>query len=200
MGYNIKPVYIKVVGDALLPLLGYFLWDWNVYFILVFYMLDILIGEVLIHLKTKKIKSYSEKIVVTNWIKQGVFSMLLVLVALLGMHLAMRIVTPSINFLQELYLFMSYEEMGIAQGYVLLPLIIFMGYSQYKNEFIVPKQFRTLSFSVLWKKHIMTRIFIILLLVLLSGIAYFIQPAGWIYVIAIVITTSIYQLISAKSN
>ncbi len=163
-------------------------------------MLDILIGEVLVHLKTKKIKSYSEKVAVLSWIKQGTLSIMLVLLALVGIHFSMRIVTPNINFLQELYLFMSYEEMGIAQGYVLLPLIIFMGFSQYKNEFILPKQFRTLSFSILWKKHIVSRLLIIALLILLSVIAYFIQAAGWLYVITIVIITSLYQLISAKTN
>lgn len=197
---NIKPVYIKVIGDALLPLLGYFFWDWSVYFILVFYILDLFVGEVLVHLKTKKIKSYSEKVLVNNWIKQGVFSIFLVLIILSGMHLAMKIVEPTIDFLLEIKLFLSYEEIGVAQGYILLPLIIFMGYSQYRNEFLVPKQFRVLAFSSLWKKHIISRLLICVLLVFLSLVAHFFHPPGWFYVFTIVIATSTYQLLVERNK
>lgn len=197
---NIKPVYIKVIGDALLPLLGYFFWDWSIYFILLFYVLDLVVGEVLVHLKTKKIKAYSEKVIVKDWIKQGVISLVLVLIILFGMHLAMKIVAPTIDFLLEIKLFLSYEEIGVAQGYILLPLIVFMGYSQFRNEFIIPKQFRVLEFSSLWKKHVMSRLLICVLIVFLSIVAYFLQPTGWFYVFTIVIATSSYQLLMERNN
>lgn len=195
MSNKLKPVYVKVFGDALLPLLGYFLWDWSIYFILLFYILDAIVGEVLVHLKTRKIKSYSEKVVVSSWIQQAVFSALLLIIGLVGMHLSMIVIEPTIDFWKEIYLFLSYEEMGIAQGYVLLPLIVFMGYAQYRNEFLFPRKFQTVTFQNLWRTQIVSRLAICILVIVLSSVAYWLHPASWVYVIAIVSATSIYQLL-----
>lgn len=196
---NVNPIYIKVVGDALLPILGYFFWDWNVYFILIFYILDLLVGEFLVHMKTRKIKYYSDKVVVSSWIKHGTISFALILLCLLIIHVAMKIVDPNIVFMTEIFEFISYEEMGIAQGYVLLPLIVLIGYSQYKNEFILPKQFRTLEFSKLWKTHLLSRLLICVLAVSLWFIAYLIHPIEWVYILAIILSTSAYQLQSLRN-
>ena len=152
-------------------------------------------GEVLVHLKTKKIKSYSEKVVVLSWIQYALFSFLLLTVGLVGMHLSMKLIEPTLDFWKEIYLFLSYEEMGIAQGYVLLPLIVFMGYAQYRNEFLFPKKFQTVPFQYLWRTHIVSRLAICILVIALSSVAYLFQPASWFYIIAIVVATSIYQLL-----
>ena len=200
MSSKFNPVYVKVFGDALLPLLGYFVWDWSVYFILLFYILDTFVGEVLVHLKTKKIKSYSEKVVVLSWIQYALFSFLLLTVGLVGMHLSMKLIEPTLDFWKEIYLFLSYEEIGIAQGYVLLPLIVFMGYAQYRNEFIFPKKFQTVPFQYLWRTHIVSRLAICILVIALSSVAYLFQPASWFYIIAIVVATSIYQLLIDQRN
>ena len=55
---RINPKYIQLVGDAIIPILGFFFWDWNLYFILLFYFLDMLTKEVLLHLKSNKINQY----------------------------------------------------------------------------------------------------------------------------------------------
>lgn len=150
------------------------------------------------HLKSKKIKNYYEKVVVSEWIKKGLLSAILIITALLGIHISMKMVEPTIVFSTEIMNFLSYEEMGIAQGYILLPLIFLMGYSQFKNEFLLPKKFKTVEFLELWKNHLVSRLLILALILPLALLAYFIQPTGFFYVLIIIIATSSYQLYMSK--
>jgi len=46
---------IQLAGDALIPILGFFFWDWGLYFIVIFYLLDYIVSEILTHLKAKRI-------------------------------------------------------------------------------------------------------------------------------------------------
>jgi hypothetical protein len=57
---NQQSKIIQLIGDLSIPLLGYYFWDWNIYFILFFYILDVLISTVFTFVKTYKINQYQQ--------------------------------------------------------------------------------------------------------------------------------------------
>ena len=56
---KLNPKIIQVAADAAIPLMGFFLWDWSLYFILLFYLLDLLASEIIAHLSARKIREYN---------------------------------------------------------------------------------------------------------------------------------------------
>ena len=65
---NQRVKYVQLFTEALIPLLGFFMWDWGLYFILLFYFIDITTDEVFSHLKSKKIVAF-KMIRKNEWIK-----------------------------------------------------------------------------------------------------------------------------------
>jgi hypothetical protein len=192
---RIQPKYIQIVGDAVIPLLGLFLWDWSLYFILLFYFLDILVNELIVHLKSRRIvQFYEQKASTKRWILYGFLSAAVLTIAFLMIHFSMRFITPEINFSDELVAFWNYEEMGIKQGYVLLPLVLLVGVQQYRMTFLMVGKYRNLSLSNLWKDHIQALIFTLAFTGIVIGISYFFQLSEMIYVLGIVAVSTVYKL------
>jgi hypothetical protein len=188
---------MQLLADALIPVLGFFWWNWSLYFIVLFYLLDYTSNEAILHFKAKKIAVY-QGVDKRVWLKKGLVSFLLFICAVALIHLAMRSISPNIQFLKELISFWNYKDMGIEQGYILFPLIAIVGYQRFKMEFILPKRFQKITMLELWKPHLTGH------LILIGSIAFVIGLGGFIilpeaaYIIGIVIISSVYQLTSAK--
>jgi len=192
--------YLKIFADLLIPILGFLWWNWSIYFILLFLLLDLAVSEVLVHLKTKKIKSYSEKVVLKQWVKFGVYSFLLFIMSTVAIHIGMKQIHFDINFTDEIYNFLSYKEMGVAQGIVLIPLVVFMGYSQYKTEFLIPQVFRGISFEKLWKNYFIVHFSLfgfILLMGLLAAVTNFNE---WVYLGIMLLSILTYKLLLLRKS
>lgn len=145
--------YIQIALEATIPLAGFFAWDWSLYFILLFYIIDLLAGEMTMHLKSRQIANYQEGKSRKEWFVQGAIGMLLFLAVLAGIHTMMKLYHPEINFAKEIHAFWTYEEMGIPQGYVLTPLVFLLSFQQYSFEFMLPARYRTMEIKSLWKPH-----------------------------------------------
>ncbi len=192
---RIQVKYIQLAGDAVIPLLGLFLWNWSLYFILLFYFLDILVNEFIVHLKSRRITLFQQqKTAIKRWILYGFLSVAVLTIAFLMIHFAMRLIVPEINFSEELVAFWNYEEMGIKQGYVLVPLVLLVGIQQYRMTFLMVAKYRNLSLSGLWKDHIQALIFIVACTGIVVGISYFFQLSEVIYVLGIVFVSTLYKL------
>lgn len=199
---RLNPKYVQLVGDAVIPLLGFFLWKWNLYFILLFYFIDMITKEVLLHVKSNKINVFTNNPLNKNrrndktlWIKYGSISLTLFIFVLLLIHLSLPSIMPNFNASVEIKNFWFYKEMGIEQGYVLVPLIAFMGITQYKVEFILPANFTRITIRDLWKSHIQAMLVILAFTGLTFGLVKFLTIPEWIFVIGIVVFSSVYQLI-----
>ena len=120
MRINVK--LIQLFGDALIPLLGFFWWGWSLYFIILFYLIDYLSNEIFRHIKSRKIVTY-QKVKNSKWLYKGLISATLLLGSYVLIHFAMRTIHPDINFTKEIVKFWTYKDLGIEQGYILLPLI-----------------------------------------------------------------------------
>lgn len=192
---KIQPKYIQLIGDAVIPLLGFFLWNWSLYFILLFYIIDILLGEVVINLKTKKTLQERTTEDKSIWYKQGILSTVLFVVNCILIHLAVQELHPTIDFQQEALAFWSYKDMGIEQGYILLPLLIIVAYQKYKMEFLMPGLFRTINLQAIWKEHKKANIIQLAFIGLAFGVFSFISPPEWLVILLIVALSSGYKLL-----
>lgn len=193
---RLNPKVIQIVGDGILPLLGFFYWNWSLYFILLFYFLDLITKEVLLHFKTSKVKivqHHNESSFNKKWMMTGAFSFFILTLSIVLIHITIQIIHPDFSASKEIIAFLTYTELGIPQGIILVPLIVFMGYVQFKNEFIKPKRYLSLKFEFIWKQHFTSNLMILAGAGLGLGISYFIVLPEWFYVIAIVIVSGVYQ-------
>jgi hypothetical protein len=188
---------MQLIADAIIPVLGFFWWNWSLYFIVLFYLLDYFSNEVFLHFKSNKIVAY-QAIEKREWVKKGGLSFLLFVCAIFLIHLVMKSISPNIEFLKELISFWNYKDMGIEQGYILLPLIAIVGYQRFKMEFILPKRFQTISLLEVWKPHLTGHLILIGFIAFVIGLSGFIILPEAAYIIGIVIASSVYQLTSAK--
>ena len=195
---QLNPKIIQLIGDAVIPLLGFFWWNWSLYFIVIFYLLDYLSNEVILNLKSKKITTYQE-INSKIWIKKASLSFLLFLLGIVLVHLSMKMLHPKIDFYKEFIEFLSYKDMGIAQGYFLLPLIALVGFQRYKMEFLMPARFKTLTIPNLWSSHFKMQFILIGCVAFTIGFQSLIALPEIVYIIGIVVVTSLYQLVERKS-
>lgn len=192
---KIQPKYSQLIGDAVIPLLGFFLWNWSLYFILLFYIIDLLLIEVVMHLKTKKTLQQRTTEDKSIWFKQGVLSTVLFVVNCILIHFAIQKLHPTIDFQKEALAFWSYKDMGIEQGYILLPLLIFVAYQKYKMEFLMPGLFRTINLQAMWKEHKKANIILFAFIGLAFGVFSFISPPEWLVILLIVALSSGYKLL-----
>ena len=192
---NHRMRYIQLALEASIPLLGFFLWNWSLYFILLFYFLDMISNEIIMHLKSQKISTYNNTIAVRkSWFKHAAYSLLVLIAGISLIHSAMLFIQPSILFWKEIVGFWKYEEMGIQQGYLFVPLVFLMSYQQYKMEFLIPARFRSLSIQTIWIKHTRALIFIVAFALISLLLALFIALPEIIFVIGIVLLVSVYRL------
>jgi hypothetical protein len=202
---RIHPKYIQVLGDGIIPLLGFFFWDWNLYFILLFYFIDMFTKEVLLHLKAKKIVEHQletgnsivehEK---KKWLNFGTMSFILLIFSIFLIQISMPFIQIDFNAKNEIIRFWSYKEMGIEQGYIFVPLIIFMGYTQFKMEFLAPAVYTRIDNSQLWQPHLKAMLILVAFTALTFGLVHFIKVPEAIFVISIVLISSLYQILHLK--
>ena len=115
-------------GDVALPLLGFLFWDWGFYFIVLFFVFDILIRSFFLMKRVKNLPSMN-----INH-RFALFGISITLLELCLLHLLVFLTLTPIGFFKEFWAFLSYEELGIAQGVVLIPLLIFNELFRIRNE------------------------------------------------------------------
>ena len=167
---QIKPLHLKVfqlLAEIAIPLLGYFFWNWGLYFILLFFLLDYFVFLVFSFIKHRKIVQTRE----TRYffpVKQVLYSCLLLIFTLIFSFITLSFIGP-FDFASQTWEFLSYKEMGIPQGILLLPLLIYGGYAQYKMQFLMNGNFKIVSATSNWKSHFFT-----LWVTLLSALLFYI--------------------------
>ncbi|MDG1742760.1 MAG: hypothetical protein P8H43_09290 [Crocinitomicaceae bacterium] len=185
MRFNQKNVLI--VSEAILPLLGFFVWDWSVYFILLFYAFDVLAQEGTMCLKTIKIRqTQGIEGVELHWFFYTVLSLFVVCFLFLLMHFAMGSIHPKISFIHQITAFWNYEDLGVKQGYFLVPLVCLSAYQNYKMNFLMRGLHRVTSIKKLWRDHIQALLFGVGFSGLTIALSQFVIFPELVYVLAIV--------------
>jgi hypothetical protein len=190
---KVNQKHVQLTGDALIPFFGFFLWEWNLYFILLFYVLDMASTEILLHLKSNKIVKNQDGETRASWFKFGAISFFFFFLAIVIIHLSMLFIDVGIDFKTEALAFWNYKEMGMKQGVFLVPLVFLVGFMQYRMEFVLPRAFKTEKVEFIWKKHVSSLLVIIALGGLCLAISRFVVLPEFVYVLLIIFTTSIYK-------
>jgi hypothetical protein len=189
---KLNPKYIQASADAAIPLMGFFLWEWSLYFILLFYLLDLFASEIIAHLSVRKIREYSGQ--KKPDVKHSMISLALFVLTLFVVHVFVAAAVPGIDFKKEAIAFWSYEDMGIAQGYVLIPLVLFVAIQRYRMEFLMRGKFRTIQGSSFWQQHFRMYFMLIGSVGLALGLALLVAIPELAYVLAAVVFTTAYTL------
>jgi hypothetical protein len=117
----------SLIGDIGIPIIGFFFWNWSIYFICLFFLLDQLSREVSGIVRMQNVR---ERIKLT---KRAYFlNSLSFLMCFISAHIYVLNLHPEINFLHEINAFFWYKDMGIAQGFILLPIVVFSERMRYK--------------------------------------------------------------------
>lgn len=144
---------IQIIAELAIPLLGYFYWKWNIFFIFLFLFLDLVANTVLLHFKQQKIKEHqNERTTILPYY-------LMYLVGLSGVFygalLCCQKIIPDFDFYKQVHTFFFLKDMGISQGYLLVPLIVLTGIMQYKAEFKNTKKYVSTKLSRLLNLHLL---------------------------------------------
>lgn len=185
--------YIQIVGDVAIPLLGFFLWNWSLYFIILFYLLDYFGSEIICNMKSKKIIQFQKR-GQFEWLKMAIFSLFLFIAGVFLMHLAMKTILPEIDFRKEIINFWTYKDMGIEQGYFLVPLVFMVNYLRYKVEFVMQAKHKTTSLKQIWKNHFTVHFAILSGAALFVGLSTFVVFKEIVYVLGLVLASGTFQL------
>ena len=186
--------YVQIAGDALIPLLGYYLWDWNLYFILLFYIADLLVGEAFTWIRAEKLRKYDRENTKDSKWGFRLISLGTLVATVLLINVGTSFSHPSLNHLEELRAFWNYEELGISQGYILLPVLILVGYQQYQVEFLATGRFRTLTMHQLWLEHATQRVFLLAVAAISCGVLYFVAVPDQLVLWLLVTGAALYAL------
>lgn len=117
-----------LIGDVALPLAGFFFWDWGFYFIALFFLFDISFRSIFLN---KRVKLLPSMVFENRFVLKSV---LLTVFEILALHILVILSISSIDFVSEFWSFLTYQEIGVAQGVVLLPLLILNEFMRIRNE------------------------------------------------------------------
>lgn len=194
---KLNPKYVLLISDALIPILGFFLWDWSLYFILLFYFFDLVAQEGIMHFKSRAIISAQGNSATNDWMKLGIVSVMILTLVIVLIHLAVLFIHPSIDFKEQALSFWKYKELGIQQGFLLFPLVAFAAYQQYRMSFLLRGRARTDKIPDIWKTHLKALLVVIGFTGLVLGLTQFIVFSDTVYVLSIVAIIAIYNLLFA---
>lgn len=174
----------KAISEGVIPLLGYFLWDWGPHFIFLFCFLDWIAKELLIHFQTRKIVQTIGGN--PNKIRQQSFlSGVLLLASILLIEALFAIRNTNFSFTQEFWEFLSYEDLGLPQGYLLLPLIVFSVWMEYTMIFKKQKLYLKIDPNRLWFEHNKANVSILSLAAIGVGISGLIRIPDLLFVLVV---------------
>ncbi len=138
-----KALLFQTLIEGLIPVLGYFYWNWDASFILLFFLIDWSLFWTLSLLKARKRIQFSgntsEKQLAT---KQLSIAFLCILSTSLAVFHMLPNIHSNFEWTERIWAFLSYSDMGIQQGFILIPLMALSGYLAYKQQFLLPQLYR----------------------------------------------------------
>lgn len=126
--------FVQIIGDLAIPLLGYFFWDWSLFFILLFYLIENLFFSFFRIETIREIKKVVLKKDQKRDIKTLVKSLILWFLEFILLHSFVLVIYPNKNLLNEWINFFMYQDLGIPQGIILLPLLYYTSRLKMKQD------------------------------------------------------------------
>lgn len=192
-----KILFIQVSLEAALPLFGFLFWDWSLYFVTLYYLLELISDQFFIHFKASAIKK--EQGVIKSSIVIELSMILFLALILILAHLVILFIHPEYDLWTAFLDFMRYEEMGIQQAYLILPLVFFAGWQQYKIQFLNQGAAKVILLSDLLKKQQQKYYLLLVFTILCLILAYFLIRKELVYILLLIGSSTLYKLLSRES-
>jgi hypothetical protein len=109
--------------------------------------------------------------------------------------LNMQLLQPTFRFTDRVIAFLKYEDIGIAQGYVLLPLLLLNGISVYKQQFIRPELYKYLTMGQLINESSKQGLLLLACAGLFFGVSLFMQLPEEMLLFSTIIGTTGYRIV-----
>jgi len=191
---------IQTLLEAIIPVIGYFEWGWDLSFILLFYLLDALLAFGILLAKGKKRLSHSNSATErTLFAKHSVSGLLLVAVAIAGIALSITFLHPDLDWWKRIVHFLTYEEWGIQQGYILVPLVVLNGVMVYRQQFLMTARYRTLEMGAITQPFLVQGFVLLGAAGILLGTTALIQFPEEILITAFILGISVYRFLVIRS-
>lgn len=175
---------ISSIFDILVPLMLYFLWDWDLHFILLFAYIDALAGVVVSFVKERKIEAYkrtanpkAKKLLIRN--------LGAVVLGIIFFEMAVSQIYPNLLLWTSFVDFLLFKEMGIPQIVLILPLIGLLNYQQYQMLFIKTKAYQFLPLLFLQNKNCNNWLLFTVSATLIFGLSTLLEASPLSYLILI---------------
>jgi hypothetical protein len=175
---------ISNIFDIVVPLLLYFVWNWDLHFILLFAYIDALAGVAVSFVKERKIESF-KNLPKPKSVMYFVRNLSFVLLGIVFFELTITQIYPDLDLWQSLVDFLLFKEMGLPQFVLIFPLIILLNYQQYQMLFIKSKAYQFLPLVFLQNKNRNTWLIYCVSGSLIFGLSIFISASPLLYLLFI---------------
>ena len=145
----------EILGDFLLPMLGYIFWSWDLYFILLFIIFDLSIRLIFIFYRKE---SRNAQLL----LRPTLFYLSFIVLA----HFYMVLTEPTWRFTTAFSDFFWYTDFFIPQGIILVPLLIYTERSRQRMEIMTTGYFN----PMLVAKKLGTRLLMASLILMLMSL------------------------------
>jgi len=128
---------LQFLGELAIPLIGYFLWDWSLLFILLFYLIENLFYS---FFRIETIREINKLVLKKDQPRNAkiiIHSLLLWLFEFVLVHVFILVIQPNQSIFNEWIHFFMYEDLGVPQGIVLLPLLYFASRMRMKQDVLL---------------------------------------------------------------
>jgi hypothetical protein len=183
---------VQALSELVIPLLGYFWWDWSLYFILLFYVLDLLVSTSFSFVRERRILHYRQQPL--RFQPKYVLLTIALLALLFFICLqALLQLDPAFNAGAATWKFLAYKELGIPQGILLVPLVIYTGYAQYRMHFLMTGRFSTQTIKEVWKTHFNTLLLALAAAALWFGSTFLFTGPELLYILLLIAGATAYR-------
>lgn len=195
-----KAILFQTLIEALLPVLGYFYWNWDASFILLFYLIDWILFWVLTLLKARKRIQFSGN---SSEKQEAGKHLTIGFLCVLSTSLAVFYILPNIHtdfsWTERIWAFLTYSDMGIQQGFVLIPLMVLSGYLTYKQQFLLPQLFRKYPVSYFTCETVKQGLILSIVFGLILLVSCFVQFPDEVLLFGTVSGVVIYRLVNRNN-
>lgn len=145
----------EIVGEFLLPLLGFIFWDWSLYFILLYIIFDYFIRLVYAFWRPQ-----------LNNKRQLIRPFLFFISFLILSHFYAALSDITWRFDKAFSDFFWYDDLFIPQGFILIPLLLYTEYSRSRMEIMLSGSFDIVKML----QNIANRLFLATLILILMSV------------------------------
>lgn len=195
-----RALLFQTLIEGLIPVLGYFYWNWDASFILLFFLIDWSLFWTLSLLKARKRIQFSgntsEKQLATKHLG-------IAFLCILSTSLAVFQILPNIHsnfeWTERIWAFLSYSDMGIQQGFILIPLMVLSGYLTYKQQFLLPQLYRKYPVTYFTREGVKQGLILSVIYGIVLSVSYFFRFPDEVLLFGTVTGVIAYRLITRNN-